>query len=94
MFSNWNTFEIEFNKGLFHDVNLKTRLFELNKSKKVSSKKRFLSDLANKLLILLKKLFCDESAQTDIKNILPLNSIPSKFSELDIPLSKSSFPPQ
>ena len=42
--------------------------------------------LPSKLLILLKKKEnCYESAQTDVlKNILPLNSILSKFSELDI----------
>ena len=57
---------------------------------KMSSKKKFLSDLASKLLILFKYIyihiyiFCDESSQTYVlENILPLNSIPSKFSELD-----------
>ena len=45
------------------------------------SNKYFLSDLAGQLLIL-KEMF--ESAQTDVlKNKLPLNSIISKFSELD-----------
>ena len=52
--------------------------------------KKILSDLASKLLILLFKndfVMNNRSiiAQTDVlKNILPLNSILSKFSELDI----------
>ena len=52
---------------------------KVHKSKKVR-------DLASKLLILYKKKgFCDESAQNDVlKNKLPLNSILSKFSELDL----------
>ena len=34
---------------------------------------------------MFKKRFCDKSAQTDVlKNILPLNSILSKFSELNL----------
>ena len=49
------------------------------------SSEHFLSVLATKLLILLKKLFCNESAQTEVfKNISPLNSILRKFSELDL----------
>ena len=57
---------------------------KVHKSKKMSSKKKFLGDLARNPLILFKKN-CDELAQTDVlKNTLPLNSILSKFSELDI----------
>ena len=52
----------------------------------MSSKKNFISDFASKLWILLKKnIFWNESAPTDVlKNIMPLNSILSKFSELDL----------
>ena len=82
-------------KGLFLHVNLKTRCFEgqnakVHKSKKTSSNTKILSDLVSKLLILFvkKKRFCDEWAQTDVlKNILPPNSILSKFSELHLNIS-------
>ena len=46
------------------------------------SLKKFFCDLVSKLLTIR---FCDKSVQTDVlKNILPLNFILSKFSELDI----------
>ena len=81
MFSNWNSFEIECNKGLFLDVNLK-KGFLKGKTAKVN--KKFLSDLASKLLLLFKKKF-DESAQTYVlEKISPLNSISSKFSDFDV----------
>ena len=47
--------------------------------------KKILSDLVSKLLILFVKIKCGKSAQTDVlKNILPMNSILSKFSEFDL----------
>ena len=55
-------------KGLFLDVNLKTRFFEgqaakVNKSKIMSYKKKILSDLTSEIMILFKKKNYD-SART------------------------------
>ena len=48
-------FKLSVTKDFFLDVNLKTMFFEgQNKSMEMSSKKRILSDLASKILILLK----------------------------------------
>ena len=60
---NYNTFQIECDKGLFLNVNLKTRFLrgkiaKVHKSKKNIFKKKILSDLASKLLILFFILFC------------------------------------
>ena len=59
----------------------------------MSSTKNLLSDLASKLLILFKKNdLVIKTAQTDVlKNILPLNSILSKLSELYVDLSVVPF---
>ena len=46
------------------------------------SSKKILSGLVGKLLVLF---YCDQTAQTDVlKNILPTNSILSKFSEINV----------